>query len=150
MRPSPRWTTTSRPYSGPARCGGKMTTCCRVPRAWGPCVPARCCWNSPSWGRSRGSRSQPWVGVAPLNGDRGTLRGRRTIWGGRAHVRTVLDMGTRVATRDNPQIKAFYERLLAAGNVKKVALTACMHKLLTILNAMLKHRTLWQPQEVQS
>jgi transposase len=90
------------------------------------------------------------VGVAPLNGDRGTLRGRRTIWGGRAHVRTVLYMGTLVATRSNPQINAFYERLLAAGNVKKVALTACMHKFLTILNAMLKHRTPWQPQEVQS
>ena len=71
------------------------------------------------------------VGVAPLNGDSGTLRGRRTIWGGRAHVRTVLDMGTLVATRFNPQIKAFYERLLAAGKVKKVALTACMRKFLT-------------------
>jgi transposase len=90
------------------------------------------------------------VGVAPLHCDSGTLRGRRTIWGGRAHVRTVLYMGTLVATRFNPQIKVFYERLLAAGNVKKVALTACMHKLLTILNAMLKHRTPWQPQEVQS
>jgi transposase len=85
------------------------------------------------------------VGVAPLNCDSGTLRGRRTIWGGRAHVRTVLDMGTLVATRSNPQIKAFDERLLAAGKVKKVALTACMHKLLTILNAMLKQRTPWQP-----
>ena len=81
------------------------------------------------------------VGVAPLNCDSGTLRGRRMIWGGRAHVRTVLYMGTLVATRFNPQIKVFYERLLAAGKVKKVALTACMHKLLTILNAMLKHRT---------
>src|SRR5262249_6777982 len=88
------------------------------------------------------------VGVAPLNCDRGTLRGRRIIWGGRAHVRTVLYMGTLVATRFNPQIKAFYQRLLAAGKLKKVALTACMHKLLTILNAMLKHRTTWQTQEV--
>jgi transposase len=91
-----------------------------------------------------------FVGGAPLNGDSGTLHRRRTIWDGRAHVRTVLDMGTLVATRYNPQIKAFYERLLAAGKVKKVALTACMHKLLTILNAMLKHRTPWQPQEVQN
>src|SRR6266481_2068385 len=90
------------------------------------------------------------VGVAPLNCDSGTLRGKRTIWGGRAHVRTVLYMGTLVATRFNPQIKVFYKRLLAAGKVKKVALTACMHKFLTILNAMLKHRTPWQPQEVQS
>jgi transposase len=78
------------------------------------------------------------------------MRGRRTIWGGRAHVRTVLYMGTLVATRHQPQIRVFYQRLLAAGNVKKVALTACMHTFLTILNAMLKHRTPWQPQEVQS
>src|SRR5882672_4194183 len=90
------------------------------------------------------------VGVAPRNCDSGTLRGRRTIWGGRAHVRTVFYMGTLVATRYNPRIKAFYERLLAAGKVKKVALTACMHTLLTILNAILKHRTPWQPQEVQN
>jgi transposase len=90
------------------------------------------------------------VGVAPLNCDSGTLRGRRTIWGGRAHVRTVLYMGTLVATRFNPQIKVFYQRLLAAGKRKKVALTACMHKLVTILNAMLKHRTSWQAQEVQN
>ena len=88
--------------------------------------------------------------MAPRNGDSGTRRGRRTIWGGRAPVRTVLSMGTLVATRSNPQSKAFYERLLAAGKVKKVALTACMHQLLTILNAMLKHRTPWQPQEVQN
>lgn len=90
------------------------------------------------------------VGVAPLNCDSGTLRGRRIIWGGRAHVRTVLSMGTLVATRFHPRIKAFYQRLLAAGKVKKVALTACMHKLLTILNAMLKHRKSWQAQEVQN
>ena len=90
------------------------------------------------------------VGVAPLNCDSGTLRGRRTMWGGRAHVRTVLYIGTLVATRFNPQIKAFYQRLLAAGKLKKVALTACMHKLLTMLNAMLKHRKAWQAQEVQN
>ena len=89
------------------------------------------------------------VGVAPLNCDSGTLRGRRRIWGGRAHVRTVLYMGPLVATRYNPRIKAFYERLLAAGKVKKVALTACMRKFLTILNAMLKQRTPWHIQEVQ-
>jgi transposase len=89
------------------------------------------------------------VGVAPLNCDSGTLRGRRMIWGGRARVRTVLYMATLVATRYNPRIKAFYERLLAAGKVKKVALTACMHKFLTILNAMLKHRKSWQDQEGQ-
>jgi hypothetical protein len=87
------------------------------------------------------------VGGAPRNCARGTLRGRRMIWGGRARVRTVLYMATLVATRYNPRIKALYERLLAAGKVKKVALTACMHQLLTSLNAMLKHRKSWQDQE---
>ena len=90
------------------------------------------------------------VGVAPLHCDRGTLRGRRMIWGGRAPVRPVFYMGTLVATRFNPQSKVFAERRLAAGQVNKVALTACMQKLLPILNAMLKPRTPWQPQEVQS
>ena len=84
----------------------------------------------------------------PRKGDRGTLRGRRTIWGGRAHVRPVLSMGTLVATRDNPQINAFDERLLAAGQGNAVALTACMRKRLTILNARLTHRTPGQAQEV--
>jgi transposase len=90
------------------------------------------------------------VGVAPLNGASGTLRGRRTLWGGRAQVRTVWSMGTLVATRDNPPITAFYERLLAAGKGKKVALTACMHKFLTMRKAILKPRTPWQSQEVQN
>ena len=90
------------------------------------------------------------VGVAPRPWDRGTLRGRRPMWGGRAQVRTVLSMGTLVATRCNPQLTVLYARLLAAGKVKKVALTACMHTLLTMLNARLKHRTPWKPQEVQN
>ena len=104
----------------------------------------------PELGTRTRQQSAAVVGVAPRNGDSGTLRGRRTIWGGRAHGRTVLSMGTLVATRDNPQIKAFYARLLAAGNVKKVALTACRPKLLTMLNALLTQRTPWQPQEVQN
>lgn len=83
------------------------------------------------------------VGVAPLNRDSGTLRGKRTVWGGRAPVRAALYMATLVATRYNPVIRAFYQRLCAAGKARKVALTACMRKLLTILNAMLKHRTPW-------
>ena len=84
------------------------------------------------------------VGVAPLNRDSGTLRGKRTVWGGRAPVRAALYMAALVATRYNPVIRAFYQRLRAAGKPKKVALTACMRKLLTLLNAMLKHRTPWQ------
>jgi len=84
------------------------------------------------------------VGVAPLNRDSGTLRGKRTIWGGRATVRAALYMAALSAKRYNPVIRRFYERLLAAGKAKKVALTACMHKLLTILNAMLKYHTCWK------
>ena len=90
------------------------------------------------------------VGVAPLNRDSGTLRGTRTTWGGRAHVRATLYMSTLVAVRYNPVLKAFYQRLCTAGKAKKVALTACMRKLLTILNAMVKHQTPWQVQEVPS
>ena len=85
------------------------------------------------------------VGVAPFNRDSGTLRGKRTVWGGRAGVRSALYMAVLSATRFNPPIRAFYQRLLAAGKPKKVALTACMRKLLIILNAMLKHGTEWQP-----
>jgi transposase len=88
------------------------------------------------------------VGVAPFNRDSGTLRGRRTVYGGRSEVRAVLYMGTLVATRYNPIITAMYARLRAAGKAKKVALTACMHKLLTIMNAMVKSLTPWQPREV--
>ena len=90
------------------------------------------------------------VGVAPLNRDSGSSRGQRTVWGGRARVRTVLYMGTLVATRHNPVIKAFYQRLCAAGKAKKVALTACMRKLLTILNCMLKRRTQWGPPHMKT
>jgi transposase len=84
------------------------------------------------------------VGVAPRNRDRGTLRGQRTVWGGRAQVRAVLYMSTLVAVRYHPVLHIFYERLRRAGKAPKVALTACMRKLLTILNAMSKHRTPWQ------
>jgi transposase len=84
------------------------------------------------------------VGVAPLNRDSGTLRGRRMIWGGRTVVRSVLYMSAVVAARHNTVIKAFYQRLRTAGKAPKVALVACMHKLLTILNAMVKHRTPWR------
>ena len=85
------------------------------------------------------------VGVAPLSRDSGKYRGQRTCWGGRANVRAALYMPTLVAVRHNPVLHAFYDSLLAAGKPKKVALTACMRKLLTVLNAMLKHRTPWNP-----
>jgi transposase len=98
----------------------------------------------PELGTLTHKRVAALVGVAPLNRDSGTLRGRRAVWGGRAEVRAALYMGALVATRRNPAIREFYERLLAAGKPKKVALVACMRKLLSILNAVLKHRTPWR------
>jgi transposase len=84
------------------------------------------------------------AGLAPFNRDSGKFKGLRTIWGGRATVRCALYMATLVATRHNTTIRLFYKRLLAAGKKKKVALTACMHKLLIIVNAMIKNKTLWR------
>ena len=84
------------------------------------------------------------VGVAPFNRDSGTLRGKRTVWGGRARVRAALYMGALAASRFNPVIRDFYQRLLAAGKPKKLALTACMRKLLVILNSMLKDCSPWR------
>lgn len=83
------------------------------------------------------------VGVAPYNRDSGTLRGKRAIWGGRAEVRAMLYMATLSAVRFNSALRAFHQRLRAAGKAKKVALVACMRKLLTILNAMLRDRRPW-------
>ena len=84
------------------------------------------------------------VGVAPYNRDRGALRGKRAVWGGRSRVRAVLYMGALVASRHNPAIRDFYQRMLAAGKPKKVALIASMRKLLVTLNAMLKHGYPWR------
>ena len=84
------------------------------------------------------------VGVAPFNRDSGTLRGKRTVWGGRARIRAALYMGALAASRFNPVIRDFYQRLLAAGKPKKLALTACMRKLLVLLNSMLKHCSPWR------
>lgn len=100
----------------------------------------------PELGRLARTELAALVGVAPLNCDSGKMRGRRIIWGGRAQVRTALYMGIVSAIHWNPVIKAFYERLLANHKPTKVALVACMHKLLTILNAMVKHHTTWQVQ----
>jgi transposase len=84
------------------------------------------------------------IGVAPLNRDSGTYRGRRMIWGGRTKVRGVLYMAALVATQHNPILKSFYQRLLQAGKAKKLALVAVMRKLLTILNAIVRDQTPWQ------
>ncbi len=90
------------------------------------------------------------VGVAPLNCDSGKFKGKRTTWGGRANVRSALYMAALSAVRFDPCLKAFYERLLQAGKPKKVALTACMHKLLTIINAVIKSGKPWQAGYPQS
>lgn len=97
----------------------------------------------PELGRLNRQQIAALVGVAPFNRDSGKRRGPRIIFGGRARVRAALYMAALVATRHNPRIRAFYERLLKAGKDKKVALVACMRKLLTILNAMLKQQQKW-------
>lgn len=114
----------------------------------GPVLSQTLLGQVPELGTLRHKQVAALVGLAPFNRDSGTWRGRRMVWGGRGAVRAVLYMGTLVATRFNPVIKAFYTRLLAAGKGKKVALTACMRKLLTIMNAMIRDMIPWQPQEV--
>ena len=106
--------------------------------------------NRLSWMLGRLDRKQiaALIGVAPLARDSGTRRGPRTCWGGRTRVRCVLYMAILSATQHNPVIRAFYQRLLAEGKRKKVALVACMHKLLLILNAMARTQTAWQPTPV--
>ncbi len=98
----------------------------------------------PELGRLSRREIAALVGVAPLNRDSGQRRGKRLVWGGRAPVRAVLYMGALAATRANPVIRGFYERLRTSGKPFKVALTACMRKLLTILNAMVRHDTRWR------
>jgi transposase len=110
----------------------------------GPVLSVTLISQLPELGTLKGKKIAALVGVAPLNRDSGKFRGRRSIWGGRAEVRSVLLMATRIAIRFNPVIRAFFERLQKAGKVRKVAETACMRKLLTILNAMLKNHTCWQ------
>jgi transposase len=100
----------------------------------------------PELGNTSCKKIATLVGVAPLNHDSGSKRGKRSPWGGRPRGRTALYMASLVATRHNPVIREMYVRLCAAGKAKKVTIVACMHKLLTILNAMLKHGTPWHYQ----
>ena len=104
----------------------------------------------PELGRLNRRKIAALVGVAPLNRDSGTMRGRRTVWGGRAKLRAALYMAALVASQRNHIITAFYQRLLDAGKTKKVALVACMRKLLTILNAMMRTMTAWHPGTILS
>jgi transposase len=98
----------------------------------------------PELGRLSRREIAKLAGIAPLSRDSGTMRGRRVIQGGRAVVRAALYMGALVAARHNPVIRTFYLRLVAAGKPKKLALVACMRKLLTILNIMLRTKTRWR------
>jgi transposase len=110
----------------------------------GPVVSRTLLADLPKLGRLNRKQIAALVGVAPLARDSGTVRGKRLVWGGRAPVRAVLYMGALVATRRNTAIRAFYARLVTAGKPKKVALIACMRKLLTFLNAMMRTNTTWQ------
>lgn len=116
----------------------------------GPVISTTLLAALPELGTVSDKRISALVGVAPLNRDSGNARGKRWIWGGRASVRAVLYMGALVAVRHNPILKAFYDRLLAQGKAKKVALTACMHKLLRILNAIVRDQKPWNVASVES
>ena len=109
----------------------------------GPTVSASLLTQVPELGTLNRHQIAALVGVAPLNRDSGKMRGKRTVWGGRSRVRNALYMATLVAAQHNPVIRAFYQRLRDEGKPAKVALTACMRKLLVILNAMLKNKTSW-------
>jgi len=100
----------------------------------------------PELGRVSNARAAKLAGLAPLNDDSGTMRGKRRIWGGRSMVRCALYMASLSAVRYNPVFKLFYQRLLAAGKLKKVALTACAHKLLRVLNAMARTGQVWNAE----
>jgi transposase len=115
----------------------------------GPVVATTLLAELPELGTLDRKRIAALVGLAPLNRDSGTLRGKRLVWGGRGRVRTALYMAALVAVRHNALLSAFYARLLRAGKAKKVALTACMHKLLLILNAVVRAGAPWrQPAAV--
>ncbi|PSB17687.1 IS110 family transposase [Phormidesmis priestleyi ULC007] len=114
----------------------------------GPVIATTLMAALPELGTVSDKRISALVGVAPFNRDSGKFRGSHMIWGGRANIRAVLYMGTLVAGRYNPVLKAFYERLLGQGKAKKVALIACMHKLLRILNAMIRDLKPWRVPEV--
>lgn len=110
----------------------------------GPVLSCSILCELPEIGRLSGKKIAALVGVAPFNRDSGTLKGKRSVWGGRRNVRSVLYMAALVASRFNPVIKDLYQRLVAAGKLAKVALTACMRKLIVILNAMVRTGQPWR------
>ena len=114
----------------------------------GPTLSLSLMASLPELGQLSGRKISALVGVAPFNRDSGTMRGRRCVWGGRGELRAVLYMATLAATRCNPVIRSFYQRLTAEGKPHKVAMTACMRKLLVILNAMVRDQAPWQINHV--
>ena len=116
----------------------------------GPTTAATLIAQLPELGRLNRRQISALVGVAPMNRDSGQMRGRRAITGGRGQVRHTLYMAALTATRYNPVIQVFYQRLLAAGKLKKVALGACMRKLLTIVNAMVRDNETFDPDHVRT
>ena len=142
-------TVRSRSSSGPVLCGETRTSCSPAFPGSGKWCRA-CSWLScRSWVACR-REIAALVGVAPFNRDSGQFRGTRTTWGGRKSVRSALYMATLAAIRYNPVIKEFYGRLCGAGKAKKVALTAAMRKLLTIINVMMRDQTPWDPTRRQN
>ena len=111
----------------------------------GPVAAATLLAEVPELGACSRQQVASLVGVAPFNRDSGAWRGRRSCWGGRAQVRTALYMATLTATRVNPSLRACYQRLIAAGKPAKVALVACMRKLLVLSNALCRQQTTWDP-----
>lgn len=120
----------------------------RSAKGVGPILTATLLSALPELGQLNHKEIAALVGVAPFNRDSGMWRGKRQIWGGRGPVRAVLYMATLSAVRTNPVVRSFYQRLIGAGKLHKVALVACMHKLLTILNAMARDGRRWQPAKV--
>jgi transposase len=116
----------------------------RSAKGVGPVTSAILLSDLPELGQLSPKKLAALVGLAPFNVESGHWHGQRHIWGGRSRVRTALYMAALVAVRFNLPLRTFYDRLLAAGKAKKVALTACMHKLLTILNAMVRDMTPWR------
>ncbi len=122
----------------------------RSPPGVGPVLSLMLLANLPELGSLNRRQIAALVGLAPFNKDSGKFQGKRCIWGGRAEVRSVLYMATLSAIRHNPVIHQFHARLVGAGKKPKVAITACMRKLLTILNAMVKTNTPWQAPRVEA
>ena len=116
----------------------------------GPVLSVTLLADVPELGRLAHKQLAALLGVAPLNRDSGRRRGKRSVWGGRANVRAVLYMATLTAVRRNPVLKLLYARYRQAGKAHRVAMTACMHKLLRICNAIIRHHTAWRYQPLDN